>query len=90
MTPAERLQAVAMLSQAEAMKHQAVALLHVAEAQIHAANALLVSEAPASSAELAAAAEQIFGEPQKSRHYGSRPNPPGLEAVGGVRAAGPE
>ena len=94
MTPAERAQATALLTQAEAMRDQGAALMHLAEAQIRATNALFAAEPPmhgALSAEGLAVAEKIFGEPPKARHYGSRPNPPGLDvAGGGVRPTGPE
>lgn len=82
MNPIERQQAVALLSGAEAMRAQGMALLHLAEAQVHAANALLGAEPPGAQTEDALqAAEQIFGQkPQVARHYGSRPNPPGMEA----------
>jgi hypothetical protein len=78
MSPAERAQAVAMLSSAEAMRSQGAALMHLAEAQVQAANALLGAEPPADSNGAREAAALIFGEqPQKARNYGSRPNPPG-------------
>jgi hypothetical protein len=79
MSPAERAQAVALLTSAEALKAQGAALMHLAEAQVQAANALLGAEAPESNG-AREAASLIFGEPpQKARHFGSRPNPPGLQ-----------
>lgn len=75
MSPAERAQAVAMLTAAEAMRAQGTALLHMAEAQVQAANALLSVDAPVPSAAMNGAVEEIFGEKPKARHYGTRPNP---------------
>ena len=76
MSPAERAQAVALLTQAEALRFQGEALMHLADAQIRAAQALLGAQSEAGMAEAAAAVEQIFGKQpeQKARHYGSNPN----------------
>lgn len=73
MTPTERMQAGALLAQAEALREQAAALHHIAEGMVRAANALLSAEPP--SPEAVAAANKIFGgkdvEEEKPRHYGS-------------------
>jgi hypothetical protein len=69
MTPAERAQAVALLTSAEAMRAQGAALMHLAEAQVQAANALLGAEPP--SVESNGAIDKIFEKPPAPRHYGS-------------------
>ena len=78
MTPAERAQAVALLSSAEALRSQGAALMHLAEAQVQAANALLGAEPPSVSPEMNGALAKIFGEKPEppQRYFGSGVRPP--------------